>query len=232
MSTQPDMGYTARQARKWGPLTGPARISGCLIDLLATALPAYLDEAAFQDSEPVRVERPASYSRRPLGEELAEQHLPRIIVLPGATVGNAERTGDGHLTVTWELSAGAVVAGDNDDDGLSADLMADTYGLAITATLLQLGCLAHDQIRDIRWTGSPGMATRIGGQQGQRRWLTAVEHRFEIDIEGVLWDLAGPGSLEELPTDPGTGPVDPGNTVPVEHVEIAVDAVAPGEDVA
>lgn len=213
----PPMDAAARQARLAGPLVDSSRLPRVIEDLLRRAIGGYLDEAARQDGDPGKVQRPRSYQTHParLTDQLAERSLPRIVIVDGGTTGDPFGPDSrGEIGHQWSLGVSATVAGRDETDAL---LKAGSYGAAIRKAIVEHACEVHDQIASVEWLGTiPGSTSRLVDKE--QRSIAVTEEQFEFRIIGVL----NVGSALPLPDLPPDGEVDHGDAPLIERADITL----------
>ncbi|WP_157260906.1 hypothetical protein [Patulibacter minatonensis] len=184
--------------------------------LLEIGLPTYLDETVRQDGETVTPGTPGvqpwnSLQTHPITvtEELAEDALPRLVVVDGGTIGAPYGPdSNGLIGHTWRIGIAVEIAGASMND---AQAKAGAYGASIRALMTHHLADFHDQVSLVQWTSSaPATGTALLG--AERRSIAAVEEQFAVRVDGVLRDdseltLPGPGDEPVDPADPGDSPV-------------------------
>jgi hypothetical protein len=208
-----------RQVRLAGPLTDSTLLPRVLVQLIKLGLPVYLDEAARQDGDPGKVQRPRSYQTHPARatDLLAEQSLPRVVVVDGGTTGEPfGPDGNGMIGHQWNVGIAVTVAGKDESDAL---LKAGSYGAALRGLILHHAHEFHSQIAAVTWNDSlPGSGSALVDKE--QRSIAVVEEQFTFRIVGIV-NTDSQGLV--LPDHPeGYDDVDMGDQPLIEHTDLSL----------
>lgn len=180
----------------FGPVVNGSDVEAAAIATFQDWYPTYLAELERRTGRaPQSLPIPRSYTT---AAEFAQQdgaQLPAVIVVSPGTLDAPERFGDGSYAAWWRLEIAVLVTA---RDKASANDVAKLFAAATRMILLQqstLGGLA----RAIEWAGdsytdAPADFTSVGAVGGSA---------FDVLVNGVVTDLAGPKTPDLDPGDLG-----------------------------
>jgi hypothetical protein len=198
----------------FGRIWHPGRLEDAVLDTLKTWLPTYLNEVCEQETErlgldtPKTLGLPQSWAVVSDYDRFPEESLPAIIVAAPGLDGDPDREGDGTVHTTWRFEVSVTLTA---PDGRTTRRNAQLYLAAIIACLLQRRSLGEDMtsidLVDADYVDVPNE---------KRRTQIAAAAAFTAQIDGMVTDLAGPGTPEPPDPMPETWPTVTETTIETE----------------
>lgn len=172
-------------------VTGP-QVEQAVVDTLKLWLPSYVWEVARQiGRSPASVQQPRSWNVFSDLDKWPEDQVPAIVAI---CPGLSEAPGKSAATyrATWAVAVGAVVSGRNREESRE---LAGLYGAAIRAVMVQHPSLGGFAAAT-NWADEnyDDLDTNRSRTQGIARVV------FEVEVEDVTTERAGPAEPPPLPT--------------------------------